>query len=213
MTRGGRRKQRADGPERRCIVTGETRPVQEMIRFVVAPDGALAPDLAGKLPGRGIWVSAVREALDRAVARNLFARAARQKVAVPEGLTDLIEAQLAARVVNLISLTRKGGLAVAGYEKVKDSLARGESGEICAFIQACDGSARGKSKLSTPQGARWIGWLTAAELGRAFGRQTVIHAALRDGGLPRRVVEEAARLKGLRPCHGGGTAGKESKSE
>ena len=114
---------------------------------------------------------------------------------MPEGLVDQLEPMLARRVIELISLTRKGGRAVAGYEKVKDWLMK-ESARV--LIQAHDGSTRGKSKLSTPYGGNYIGWLSSVELGKAFGRQSVIHAALGDGALSQRVVEEAARLKGLR---------------
>ena len=199
MGRGGQPKDRTEGPDRKCIATGEVRPAEGMIRFVVGPDNQIVPDLLGKLPGRGIWVTADRAALEKAAAKNLFARAAKQPVQVPEGLADLVEAQLALRVTNLISLARKGGGAVCGYEKVKDWL---QKEEASVLIQASDGSERGKSKLSTPYGGDFIGWLTADELGRAFGRQTVIHAALGDGGLPQRVVEEAARLKGLRGSGG-----------
>lgn len=199
MGRGGQPKDRTEGPERKCIATGEVQPKHGLIRFVIGPEGLIAPDLAEKLPGRGIWVAADRAALDKAVGKGLFARAARAPVQVPEGLTDRIEALLAQRVVALISLARKSGRAVAGYEKVKDMLAREEARVL---IQASDGSERGKSKLSTPQGGSFIGWLTAEELGQAFGRQTTIHAALGAGGLLHRVVEEAARLKGLRVSDG-----------
>ena len=199
MGRGGQPKDRTEGPDRKCIATGEVRPAEGMIRFVVGADNQIVPDLLGKLPGRGIWVTADRAALEKAAAKNLFARAAKQPVQVPEGLADFVEAQLALRVTNLISLARKGGGAVCGYEKVKDWL---QKEEASVLIQASDGSERGKSKLSTPYGGDFIGWLTADELGRAFGRQTVIHAALGDGGLPQRVVEEAARLKGLRGSGG-----------
>lgn len=199
MGRGGQPKDRSDGPERKCIATGDVRPAEGMIRFVVGPENQIAPDLLGKLPGRGIWVAAERTALEKAAGKNLFARAAKQPVQVPEGLADFVEAQLSLRVTNLISLARKGGGAVCGYEKVKDWL---QKEEASVLIQASDGSERGKSKLSTPYGGDFIGWLTADELGRAFGRQTVIHAALGDGGLPQRVVEEAARLKGLRVSGG-----------
>lgn len=199
MGRGGQPKDRSQGPERKCIATGEVRPTCDLIRFVAGPDGQIVPDVLGKLPGRGIWVLADRAALDKAAAKNLFARAAKQPVRVPEGLTALIEVQLAQRVTDLISLARKGGQAVAGYEKVKDWLAKDQARVL---IQASDGSERGKSKLSTPYGGDFIGWLTADELGRAFGRQTVIHAALGAGGLPQRVVEEAARLKDLRVSDG-----------
>ncbi len=200
MGRGGQPKDRSQGPERKCIATGEVRLKAELIRFVVGPDGQIVPDVAGKLPGRGIWVSADRAAIETAVKKNLFARAAKAQVTVAEGLPDMLEDQLARRVIDLISLARKGGQAVAGYEKVKDWLSKDEADVL---IQASDGSERGKSKLSTPYGGDFIGWLTADELGRAFGRQTVIHAALGAGGLPQRVVEEAARLKGLRVSDGG----------
>jgi predicted RNA-binding protein YlxR (DUF448 family) len=209
MGRGGQPKDRTDGPERKCIATGEVRPASGLIRFVVGPEGQIAPDIAGKLPGRGIWVSADPAALGKAAKKGLFARAARQAVNVPEDLPALVERQLAERVVNLISLARKGGHAVSGYEKVKDCLAKDEA-EI--LIQASDGSERGKSKLSTPYGGSFIGWLTAEELGRAFGRQTAVHAALHAGGLAQRVVEEAARLKGLRVLNGETTRRKGRKS-
>jgi hypothetical protein len=195
MGRGGHPKDLIDGPERKCIATGEVQPKFGLIRFVIGPDGQIAPDLMEKLSGRGIWVSADRAVLDKAAAKGLFARAAKQPVQVPDGLTDWVEKLLAQRVVNLISLARKGGRAVSGYEKVKSSLDK-EEAEV--LIQASDGSERGKSKLSTPHYGSFIGWLTADELGQAFGRQTTIHAALGAGGLTQRVVEEAARLKGLR---------------
>ena len=195
MGRGGQARDGSDGPERKCLVTGEVLPKSELIRFVAGPDGTVVPDIAGKLPGRGFYVSADRASLEKAVARKLFSRGAKAPVAVPDGLVDEVERQLARRVVNLISLARKSGDAVAGYEKVKSWLDREEARVL---IQATDGSTRGKSKLSTPHRGDYIGWLTADELGLAFGRQTVIHGALGSGGLGQRVVEEARRLKGIR---------------
>ncbi len=199
VTRGGRDKDRSTGPERKCIATGQVRPVSELVRFVVGPDITIVPDILGKLPGRGIWVSATPEALNKAVSKKLFARAAKAPVQVPEDLTARVESLLARRVVDLISLARKSGDAVAGYEKVKDWL---EKERARVLFQASDGSERGKSKLSTPHRGKYIGWLTADELGVAFGRQTVIHGALGAGGLTPRVVEEAARLKSLRVSDG-----------
>jgi predicted RNA-binding protein YlxR (DUF448 family) len=200
MGRGGQPRDRADGPERKCIATGELRPKAALVRFVIGPDGDVVPDVAGKLAGRGIYVVPDRAALTRAAEKGLFARAAKRAVRVPDDLAALVEGLIARRVVDLISLARKGGGAVAGYEKVKDRLARGD---VRALLQASDGSERGKSGLSTPEGATYIGWLTADELGQAFSRQTTIHAVLGYGGLAQRVVEEAARLKGLRVSDGG----------
>ena len=151
---------------------------------------------------------ATRAALDKAADKKLFSRSAKQPVTVPDGLTAEVEAQLARRVVDLISLARKSGHAVAGYEKVKDWLSKGVAQVL---IQSTDGSERGKSKLSTPYGGSYIGWLSADELGLAFGRQTVIHGALASGGLTDRVVEEAARLRNLRVQDDGGRGRRKGK--
>jgi hypothetical protein len=206
MSRGGQNKTRDDGPERKCIATGEVQPKHGLIRFVVGPEGQIAPDLAEKLPGRGIWLSADRAALDLAVKKNLFSRAARKPVTVPDNLTDLVEAGLARRLTDLIALSRKGGYAIAGFEKVKDWLA---THKVKVLLQATDGSERGKTKLWTPEGARYFSVLTAQELGLAFGRQSVIHGALAAGGLSPRVVEGASKLQGLRKADGGPTAEKD----
>ena len=195
MGRGGASKDRSDGPERKCIATGEVQPKFGLIRFVVGPEGQIVPDVLGNLPGRGIYVAADQAALEKAVQKRLFSRGAKQAVTVPDDLVQEVERQLAHRVVELISLQRKAGKAVAGYEKVKGWL---QTEEAEVLIQAVDGSGRGKSKLSTPHYGSYIGWLTADELGLAFGRQTVIHGALASGGLTQRVVEEAQRLKGVR---------------
>lgn len=205
MGRGGRTKNRDDGPERKCVVTGEGQPKFGLIRFVVGPEAEIVPDIMGKLPGRGIWVSAERETLKKASGKGFFARGAKMPVKVPEDLVAEVERQLARRVIELISLARKSGAAVAGYEKVKDWLVK-DYAEV--LIQASDGSGRGKSKLSTPYMGSFIGWLTAAELSEAFGRETAIHGALAPSGLTQRVVDEAQRLKGVREITAAGATGK-----
>lgn len=200
MGRGGASKDRESGAERKCIATGEVQPKYRMVRFVIGPDGQVVPDILGKLPARGIWVTADRAALETAVKKGAFARSAKQPAKVPDDLVAEVERQLARRTVDLISMQRKAGKAVAGYEKVKTWL---QTEEALVLIQAVDGSGRGKSKLSTPHYGHYIGCLTADELGLAFGRQTVIHGALASGGLTLRVVEEAHRLNGVRKNEAG----------
>ncbi len=209
MPRGGKDKNR-DDPERRCIATGEVQPKRGLIRFAVAPDGQIVPDILEKLPGRGIWVAAEREALTTAVDKKLFARGAKQPVTVPESLVDDVEALLAKRLIDGISMARKAGKAIAGYEKVKDWLGREEARIL---FQATDGSERGKSKLHPPGGrGSFFEVLTASELGLSFGRERVIHAALGFGGLTERIREDAIRLSGVRELDGGDTTGKVKKT-
>ncbi|MEL6701729.1 MAG: DUF448 domain-containing protein, partial [Pseudomonadota bacterium] len=124
MARGGAHKER-EAAERRCLVTGETGGKAGLIRFVTGPDGQVVPDILGKLPGRGYYVTAERSVLNEAVKKKVFARGAKAQVTVPDGLIDGIEAQLVKRVTDLIAMARKAGLAIAGFEKVKAALADG----------------------------------------------------------------------------------------
>ena len=196
-----------DAPERKCIVSGESQPKAGLIRFCVGPDNQVVPDVLNRLPGRGIYVSADRAMITKAAAKGLFSRAARQPLKSPDGLADLVEGLMVRRVVDLISMARKAGGAVAGFEKVKDWLVKDKAKVL---IQASDGSERGKAKLRPPaKTGLFIGCLTGQEIGLAFGRESAIHGALAAGGLSDRVVEEAARLAGLR----GGVAGKHDGGE
>ncbi len=204
MSRGGQPKKAE--PERRCIATGEVRDPEGMIRFVVGPDGQAVPDIRNKLPGRGIWVSADKDALQLAVTKKLFSRSAKTQVNVPDDLFEQTEALLARYVVDLISLARKAGQAVTGFEKVKSWL---ENEHARILIQSSDGSERGKSKLRSPPGKDvFVGCLTSHELGLAFGRESVIHGALSAGGLSKQVKAEAKRLRGVRGMNGGSSARK-----
>jgi len=205
MSRGGKDKSR-DDPERRCIATGEVQPKRGLIRFAVSPDGVVVPDVLEKLPGRGIWVAADRAALETAMKKGLFARAAKQTVTVPETLVADVETLLVRRLIDGVSMARKAGRAIAGYEKVRDWLGK-EDARI--LFQASDGSERGKSKLHAPGGrGSYFEVLTASELGLSFGRERVIHAALGFGGLTERIREDAIRLSGVRELDGGPATGK-----
>lgn len=200
MSRGGQPK-KTEGLERRCIATGEVGDPETMIRFVVGPEGQAVPDVRRKLPGRGIWVSADADALRMAIKKKLFSRSAKEQVNVPDDLFEQTEAALVRRLVDLVSLARKAGQAVTGYEKVKSML---ENEYARILLQASDGSERGKSKLRSPPGKDvFVGCLTAQELGLAFGRESVIHGALSAGGLSKQVKAEAIRLRGVRGKGGG----------
>ena len=188
--------QRLSGPARRCLVTRAVRPKETMIRFVVGPDDTLTPDLAGRLPGRGLWVSARREALETAIAKRQFARAARQAVTVPDGLVDQVEAMLVRRCIELLGLARRAGLAVMGFEKARAAL---RSGQAALLLAASDGAADGRGKLrAMAPDVPVFDLLNAAQIGGAFGRDHVVHAGVAPGALTERLRGELTRLAGLR---------------
>lgn len=183
-------------PHRRCIVTGELRERAALLRFVVGPDGAIVPDIEARLPGRGLWLTPRRDIVERALQKRLFARAARRPVAVPAELADRIESLLARRCGDLLGLARRAGLAVAGFDRVGDALRRGG---VELLLQALDGAAGGRSKLAaSARSLPSARVLTAAELGAAFGRDRVVHAAVGGGALTARLLADLSRLAGMR---------------
>ena len=177
-------------------MTGEVRDRARLLRFVVGPDGEIVPDVEARLPGRGLWLMPRRDIVERAVAKRVFARAARRPVVVAPELPDRVESLLARRCIDGLGLARRAGLAVAGFDKVCEALRRHRAGLL---LSALDGAEGGRGKLAAlardlPQASV----LTAAELGAAFGRERIVHAALADGPLCRRLWFDLIRLAGLR---------------
>ena len=191
--------ERPKGPLRRCLVTGELRPKAELLRFVVGPGDTVVPDVKGTLPGRGLWLLPQRPILDKACKRQLFARAARTRVSVPEDLPAQVAQLLRRRCLDLIGLAKRAGQAVAGFEQVRPWLA---SGQARVLLAAADGAADGRRRLKALGTALQpelplIEVFSSAELGAALGRDKVVHAALSDGGLAEALIVEAARLAGV----------------
>lgn len=183
-------------PLRRCFATGAVRPKTELLRFVVGPDGTIVPDVAVRLPGRGLWLTARRDIIELAVAKRLFGRAARASVTVPSDLAERVERLLRERCCDLIGFARRSGLAVAGFEKVRKAL---REGEAAVLLAASDGGEDGREKIrACAPDLPLVDLLTAAELAAAFGREHVVHAVIGRGRIGRALMGEAARLSGFR---------------
>jgi predicted RNA-binding protein YlxR (DUF448 family) len=192
------------GPLRRCIITRAQKPPEELIRFVADPDGALVPDLARRLPGRGVWVDGTRSAVTAAVRHNAFARSLKRRVSVPADLSARVERLMARRLGEALGLANKAGLAVAGFAKVWALMA---GNRAVVLIHAADAATDGVVKLDrkfnalAKDGAATeaaIRELSGAEMSLAMGRPNVIHAAAAEGGATRRLIEEARRLRRYR---------------
>jgi uncharacterized protein len=204
------------GPLRRCIVTRERLPKEQLIRFVVGPDKALVPDLTATLPGRGIWLSASVDVLETARAQGglgrVFARAARGPVVVPSDLFGVLEKALARRIGELLGLARRASQAVAGFDKAREWLRSGRSRLI---LQASDGSPAERTRFLSGGGecVTVFDPLPAAALGQVFGRDHVVHVAIAPGRLGERLAVEASRLRGLRRDGAGGKTGRIERTE
>ena len=187
-----------NGPQRTCIATGETGAPDRMIRFVVGPEGDVVPDLARRLPGRGLWVKAERAAVERAVAKNLFARAARASVKPAADLAERVERLLLERALADLSRARRAGRAVAGFVKVEQMAGQRRAGLLVVADEA-DGDGLSKLKATGLPIAR-LG--DAAALGGIFGREQAVYVAVaRDdagGAFIERIEAGAARWRGYR---------------
>jgi uncharacterized protein len=192
------------GPLRLCAVSRSQRPVDDLIRFVLAPDGSIVPDLGRRLPGRGVWVEARRDKVAAAVRGRVFARSLRRPVIVADDLPYQVERLMARRLGEAISLARKAGLLVVGFAKVDELIARGKA---VLLIHAADAGKDGVAKLSRKLEAL-VGCqratdvtvidLTGQQLDLAIGRSNVVHAAASAGGASSRILQEAGRLRRYR---------------
>ncbi len=183
------------GPLRRCIVTRLQGERARMIRFVVGPDRQVVPDLAARLPGRGMWLSARADVLETARTRGVFARAARGPVTVPGDLDAVLRDGLARRVVDHLGLARRAGQATAGFAKAREWVTQGRAAGV---IQAEDGSVEERARLLSGARDIWVAWpLPASALGAVFGRDHAVHVALAPGRLADALLNEIERLSGI----------------
>jgi predicted RNA-binding protein YlxR (DUF448 family) len=211
------------GTARMCALTRQVRPVDELIRFVVAPSGEVAPDLKRKLPGRGLWITASRSALKDAVKRGTFNRGFKRDVRVSPTFAEDIERLMAQGAIEALAIAAKAGQVVSGFAKVESVLKRGEA---TALIHASDGAADGIRKLDNLTGRTALtlsdGFqgdfpvvtaLTSAELDLALGRANVIHAALLAGPAGKTFLSRCHALARFRANVPGETVNENSGSK
>jgi len=192
-----RSRRREPAAPRRCLASGEVRPKRELLRFVVAPDGALVPDVAERLPGRGLWLSPRRDMIDLACARNLFAKAAKAPVRVPSDLAEQVAGLLRRRCLDLLGLVRRGGQAACGHEAAALWLSGGKAALLLQAVDAAEGGRQKLRALARAHDVPVIEVFRAEELGQALGRDALVHVALAEGGATARLNEELARLGAL----------------
>lgn len=213
-------------PERTCALTREKREPADLLRFVRAPDGTITPDIAGKLPGRGVWLSLDRSIVERAARQNAFSRSLKRPVVIPDDLAERVERLLRQRCVGALAIAKKAGLVVSGFSKVDAAVG---SRNVAALLHAAEAADDGADRLDRKLIARnaavecraasanasasadlgelpdaqattpaIVKDLSASELSLALGRENVVHAALSTGGAARHFLTEIGRLRRYR---------------
>lgn len=178
--------------ERRCLVTGAFKPKAELIRFVLDPEGRVVPDLAARLPGRGLWVSATREALSLAASKNLFAKAAKTKAFVDAALPEQVAALMTRRCLDLLGLARSVGAVVAREPAVLEALA---AGQLSAVLLAADAGGDIRKKMA--RAPLLFDGFSRAQLGGALGREHLVALGLKPHPLTTKLQDELRRWQGL----------------
>lgn len=181
-----------------CAVTDEVLPIDQMIRFVVDPNGSIVADLTQKLPGVFLWVKADAGVLKKAIWRNSFAAKTRQNVKIPENLMETIEAGLFRQAMQTLSLAKRANELRFGFTKVDEAL---RSPAAAVYVVASDAKENGREKLerlalhaNLPVIDQW----SSAELSAAIGEENVIHMALAQGGLTQKLLEILTKLKAVK---------------
>ena len=193
---------RAKEAERLCVATREVRPVSDLIRFVIGPNGEAVPDLKRKLPGRGVWVTATRKALEDAIKRKAFARSFKREVRLPADLLERTAQLLEQSALDALAIAAKAGSVTSGFAKVENALAHDH---VLALLHAAEAAPDGVRKLnaavhrnSRPGSIQVVQALTGAQLDLALGRPNVIHAALLAGPVSDTFLARLRRLERFR---------------
>lgn len=197
---------RREETTRMCALTRAERPVAEMVRFVLGPDGVLVPDTEAKAEGRGVWITLSRDAVAEAVKKKVFARSLKSEVKLPDDLPGLTELRLQQRYLSALGMARKAGQLTFGATKVRGLI---ETSDLIALITATDAAEDGRSKMVGPLKALHYAaaeqeiegfevphfeLLSSEQMGLALGLENVIHAALTKGAAAQAAVEKARRL-------------------
>jgi predicted RNA-binding protein YlxR (DUF448 family) len=194
-------------PIRTCVAERARKPESDLIRFVLSPAGEVVPDLKRKLPGRGVWVTPERRAVEAAVKRHAFDRAFRKTVKADAALPGLVGHLLRKAAVESLSMANKAGLLITGFEKVDKAIL---AGQIMTLLHAMEAAADGVAKLQgrfamAVEGKSYTRpeiCLTSAEMSLAAGRLNVIHAGLKEGGAASaflQAIERLSRYQGQPP--------------
>jgi len=194
----------AHGTMRTSALSRELKPVAELIRFVVGPAGEAVPDIKRKLPGRGIWITSTKAALDEAIKRNVFSRGFKRDVKVARDLTAQTERLLESAALDALAMAGKAGGVVGGFSKVEAAIGRDN---LMAVIHASDAAPDGKRKLDTAlhrsedeksREFKVIGAFSGIQLDLALNRSNVVHAALLAGPGSETFLARVLRLERFR---------------
>ncbi|MCK9542200.1 MAG: DUF448 domain-containing protein [Novosphingobium sp.] len=215
-----------NGPERKCILSGEAGARHALIRLAISPDGEVLPDALARAPGRGAWIGVARPDLENAIAkgklRGALARAFKgAPLTVPDDLPERTEAALLRAFTDRLGLELKAGRLLLGSDRIAENA---RAGRVAWLAHAADASPDGSRKLDQAwrvgreaEGTGLCGVtlpLDRAALSVALGRDNVVHLALTDAAAAERLSAPLKRLLHfLGPIGGGDVVGRNEATD
>jgi predicted RNA-binding protein YlxR (DUF448 family) len=193
----------AEKNERRCVLTGESKSRADLIRLVIGPDETIVPDLAEKLPGRGVWITADRGLLEKALTSGKLtgsiARSLKTKVsknAADENFAERLKVLLEKRCLARLGLEQRAGNVVTGFDKIKTEMTSKNQRKAHVLLTASDGSEDSKRKMHRVIGdvAVTASPFDREALSQVLGKDNVVHALVFESGGAKILAAEISRL-------------------
>lgn len=190
-------------PRRSCIACRAERSKEELLRFVLSPEGELVPDLKGRLPGRGAYICPVAGCLRRAVERRQFGRAFRREPlpASPQQLLELVRGRLEEKIAGAISLANKAGKVVSGTDAVIATLKGGEAELLILARDCAPASAERLLHAAAKGGVEVLTFFDRERLAALIGKEMRVAVAVKAGGLATILKDDIERHRNF--CEGG----------
>lgn len=177
---------------RKCIVSNETFNKDELLRFVEI-DGQIIPDLAKKLPGRGVYVTNSSNMLKKAIEKKLFSKALKKNVGENISLHEMVVNIVRNQGLSSVNIARKAGVLITGFEKVKNLII---SGKAAFILEANDAGDDGHNRIVLlAKGLEVFTMYNIEELDKALNRVNTVHVAFKKSEMSNKVYKDFSKIR------------------
>ena len=161
--------------ERKCILEGVVKPISQLLRFVEL-NNELLPDFNKKLPAKGMYVTANKLSLQKALQKKLFHKVSKHNLKIAEDFMNTVENLIKHQTMESLNLARKSGALITGFEKVKEAI---KKGNVAFIIEAKDAALDGKEKVVLfAKNIEIFNLFSIDELDKALNKVNTVHIAI-----------------------------------
>jgi len=188
------------GPQRTCIACRQAKAQDQLVRYVVAPDGALMVDYRHRLPGRGAYTCISFDCLQVAVGKKQFQRSFRGRCQPVDfnTLADQLKSAVEQKIVNLLGMGRKSGQVKSGTNAIIQALRNNDDLALVVVTEDISPAIAEKLQgLAARQKVDCCQLLGKDLLGQILGKGERSAVAMQKGALADAILIELQRYKQL----------------